>query len=345
MALATAVLGALLAALGSAPATHAARARMQPSGDTSRNTEHAATRPRAHAGAIQPTQPSDPASEVEAAVAALVADVQARMTEHHSYGEYVRSCAGRESDDEELAAKCRTMLSDIARYGSFLAQLPGRLHAGLPGVGALIARDGKDSMRKKLWRAAGESPDSVTRIVSLLVLSHEKDLRVTDSPSVDGNPYKDLSARTEYEAKLLAEFHRSWPPRTDEAVNEFHELGISPDRDFRRRRAALVALGHQDTAEELLDVIESIDDFTELRPDAVQALALCGLDCISGLENLVKTGGRPMRMAALEALQGVPDADVAKLRAMVLSNIPAKLDAEEQKLVDVEREIQAGSLK
>lgn len=342
--LSIAFLGAFLAAIGSGRATVSARASTRSAGDADSEMTRAVAPPRNDTRLREPTPQSD--LEWDAAVAALVSDVATRMTEHHSYSEYQRTCEGKRLDSEALAAQCRSMYSDIAGYGAFLAQLTRRISLGLPSVQALIARDGKDSVRAKFWRAAGESSDPLIRIVSLMVLTHDKDLRVEGAPPpVDGNPYKDLLNRPGLEAKLLAEFHRPWPVSTDKAASEFRTLATSPYSDLRNRRAALVALGHPETAEELLDVVQSLDDLTNHWADVAQALALCGLDCISGFEEFVRTGGRPARMAAYEALQSAPDDDVAALREMILRYVPADIDAAEQEAVDVERQIQAGLLK
>jgi hypothetical protein len=231
--------------------------------------------------------------------------------------------------DACLAEKreCPALVADVIYLAMFNTDVVRRITQDEVGLGAVVAEHGIPTVVQALGLIVASSEDPLARISALMLMRYYPPISTQgEGMQLPDAAYKDLAQRPIPEARLLAERHR----RTAVPATVASELArLAEVDDTRARRAAIIALGHAQTATELHDIVLGLQSGTPHWFDAATAASQCGLACAESLEQLA-SGPKPARLAAYEALAFAPDGEREQLTRLLVKHVPAQLDEDER---------------
>lgn len=245
--------------------------------------------PPVHAPAIPRRAPAQTsiAQEVEGR---LVASIRAQLEGNVKHAEYLQCLASSTTEHY-----CPSLYADAVNLAMGEAGTYDAAKALRARIDALGPFDRAEA-RAAVARVAESSPDALTRIAALKVLSFETE---TEHPPLSEATYANLTSKPLVESLLLARRHILAPVPNEQIANDFARLAESPDS--RVRAWALRALGHEETAEQLNHALkDTVIESTE--PMAVaRAVVACGARCLPSVTRMMQ-GSIPDREAMYEML-------------------------------------------
>jgi hypothetical protein len=160
------------------------------------------------------------------------------------------------------------------------------------------------------------STDPIERAAALLILNGSR--AVIDAGDLPVDAYRDLAIRPMGEVAVLAQRHKAIPvpPR---AAPAFIALGRSSDK--RAQRLALLALGHPETADALMELMRTLPPHPGVLGARAHALLKCCLACEAEFQRQLAEGTAEERAALYGVLEGAPAECALRFKALVSARI------------------------
>jgi len=231
---------------------------------------------------------------MQALVATTRSELEAGLREDEGFARLQRLCGGVARD-----RACAKLLSD-ALYAAQARRMIPALADDRLGAVLLHGQLGDDAYVAQLQPWLGREHDDATRFAAGLLLMSVAGVLPHVLPA---SAYQDLAHRPDPEIDLILNNHAVAPAVDPQLTRAVAELAVDPATEPRLRQQAVLALGHEHSADELRAAIGALDDAGAL--DAIvarqfvgPALASCGAACVDAIGQLAADGRYPERLSA-----------------------------------------------
>ena len=298
--------------------------------ETDLNVRDSRTQPSRPAEAPAPVDTRTPELRraLHRKVAELALELQDRLSDHPEKARYDACLAAGTPDTDD----CQRAIANVVNLAIFRTDAKRRIGAGELGLDALVGSSDWRKASEALADLVASSPDPLERITALMFMRYDVSLSEPEhAVALPEEAYRNLQDRPLTEAWLLAERHRAEPP-PDDAIGEFAALAESSDT--RAQSAALLALGHSATSQELHQVVLGLPLTSESWFEVAHAVSSCGMQCAETMRHVLASAPEEARIAIYEALGFAPPGDREQMAELAVAAAPSRLGERERKVRD-----------